>query len=593
MKRGLARKLPRDPLAEQTGYCGPSAGLKNLRPYLRRHWRKSILGLFLILVTSLLAFPQPFIMRYIVDEVILKRQVSLLALAVILLILTLLSEKLMRLLEKFFFARFEQQVTLDVQSDLLDRVLSLPKAFFDQTQTGYLMSRLSGDLDGLRWFFSSSIVYVIGNTVRFVGGLLLLFYLEWRLAVIVLFILPGLVTGIYHFSRRLYTLDHQSMEQDALVTERLQESLSSVSLIKSFAREAATLRRLISGLKSALDLSLERTAVSSLGDMVISSLPALGRGATLALGAYWVIEENWTLGSLLAFQAYLGYVFGSAQFLADANLELQRALASLERISALFNTVPEESVGTGHRVERLCGEIEFRDVSFSYPGRDPVIHHVSFHVKPGQHAAVVGPSGVGKTTLLSLILRLYKPSEGEIYFDGAAASTLEVRSLRERIGYVSQGTLLLSGTLMDNLRFGNPHATEEEIKKAAEAAEISAFVSGLPSGFETEIGEKGIRLSEGQKQRVAIARALVKDPDILVLDEPTSALDRKTEDSVLRSLPAVARDKTLFAVSNHPSTVARSDLAIVLDEDRLVAVGEHASLLKTHEHYRALLTEQG
>jgi ATP-binding cassette, subfamily B, bacterial MsbA len=592
LRQGLSRSLPQDPMAGPKGHPGVSANLGNLRPYLARHWRKSILGLFFILVTSLLAFPQPLITRYIVDEVILKRQVALLAGAVVLLVLILLAEKLMRVLENFFFARFEQKITLDVQTDLIDRVLSLPKAFFDQARTGYLMSRLSGDLEGLRWFFSGSIVYIVGNMVRFLGGLVLLFYLEWRIAFIVVLILPGLVFGIRYFSRRVHALSHQSMEQEALVTGRLQESLSSISLIKSFASEARTLRRLISGLRSAFGLSLERTAVSALADMVVSSLPALGRGATLALGAYWVIQEEWTLGSLLAFQAYLGYVFGPAQFLAGANLELQKALASLERISALFNIVPEENLGTGNKVERLNGEIEFRDVSFSYPGREPVLDHVSFRVRPGRQAALIGPSGVGKTTLLSLILRLYNPTAGEIFFDSQAASTLEVRSLRERIGYVSQSPMLLSGTIMDNLRFGNPDANEEEIYQAAETAGIDAFIRTLPSGLDTRIGEKGLRLSEGQKQRLAIARALVKNPDILVLDEPTSALDGKTEDSVLRSLPDAARGKTLFIVSHHLPTLVRSDLVILLDENRLVAVGDHGSLLKTNDQYRALLAAQ-
>ena len=586
LKQGLSRPLPQDPMNISGRPRSFAGSLRNLRPYLNRHWQKGLAGLFLILVTSALALPQPLITRYIVDEVILKRQVALLAWAIFFLVIILVAEKLMRVAEEFFFARFEQQVTLDIQRDLVDRVLSLPKAFFDQAQTGYLMSRLSGDVEDLRWFFSSSIVYMLSNAVRFMGGLILLFFLEWRLALILLFLLPGIVYGIHYFSRRVRALSHQTMEQDARVASRLQESLSSASLIKSFAAEARTIGRIVSELKSALGVSLERTAVTSVADMAISSLPALGRGITLALGAYWVIEDQWSLGSLLAFQAYLGYVFGPAQFLAGANLELQRAMASLERISNLFDILPEENLGTGKEIERLKGGVEFRDVSFSYDGRDPVLQNVSFLVEPGRHVALVGPSGVGKTTLLSLLLRFYKPTSGDIYFDGEAASNMEIRSLRARIGYVSQSTLLLSGTVMENLRFGNPEAAEQEFVQAAKAADIHDFITKLPSGYETEIGEKGIRLSEGQKQRLSIARALVKNPDILVLDEPTSALDRKTEDSVLLALPAVAEKKTLFIVSNHLPTLARSDLVLLLDESRLVAVGTHHDLLESNEEYR-------
>ena len=596
LKHAFSRRFPRDPIdpiAPQRSGLKHGKRLANLYPFALKHRNKGLLGVVLIAATSLMSFPQPLITKYLIDDVILAGKPALLLFPLALLVAVSLTAAVMDFFKQLYLTRFEQFVILDIQNSLLARALNFPKAFFDRSETGYIVSRLTSDVQGLSWFFSGSIANLLEDVVRLSGGLILLFYLEWRLALLALLVIPGIAFLMRFFSIIIYVLSHDAMERHAHVLSRFQEAISSISLIKAFSAESRTVRNLSSELQAAQDIRLQQTLVGSIAQFAVRSIPGAARVAVIALGAYWIISGQWSLGALIAFQVYLGYVFGPAQSLASANLDLQHARASLERVSALFDILPEDNTGTGRRVEKLTGDIEFRNVSFSYHGTDPILDDISLRIRPGQRVALMGPSGIGKTTLLSLLLRFYRPQRGEIYFDGQPLSELDIGSLRSRIGYVSQSENLLSGTVQENLLYGNPDASEGDMIRAAKTAGIHDFIRGLKEGYRSKVEEKGHNFSEGQKQRLAIARALIRDPDILLLDEPSSALDRLSEESLLQMLPDSMKGKTIFIITHHIRVARDSDLILLLNEDRLIAAGTHESLKSDSTYYRQMLDKEG
>ena len=592
LRQGLSRTQTKDRVANPQGETSTRANLENLRPFLYRHWRKGLMSVMLVLFVSLLAFPQPLITRYLIDNVILAKRLDRLLPVLALLAGVKLVSMGMGTFLNYYYTRYQQIVILDIQSDLFERLLHFPKTFFDETETGYLMARIQSDVGGVQWFFSQAVISILTSVVRFLGGLAFLFYLQWQLALAVVILLPFLIVALRYFSSKMRTLSHEQMEQQANVSRNLQESLASTTLIKTFASEKRTLGRMISEWKAAQQLGMEQTMVGSLANLLIGALPSLANAAVLIAGAYWVIKGIWTFGSLTAFQSYLGYVYGPAMSLASTNLDMQNALAALARVSALYNIVPEQNLGVGEKVEHLKGEVEFKDATFSYDGRETVFEHLSFHVAPGEHIAIVGPSGVGKTTLISLILRLYQPTQGELRFDDRPASDYELTSLRERIGYVPQNSLLLSGTIIENLRYGNLDADEAQVMRATRTAGIHDFIAALPDGYQSRVGEAGVNLSEGQKQRLAIARALIKDPDILIFDEPTSALDSFTENSFIEALKSMTQGKTIFLIAHRLTTVKNVSRLLVLSENHLVSMGSHPELIKSSEYYRSLVANQ-
>ncbi|MFA6411112.1 MAG: ABC transporter ATP-binding protein [Syntrophales bacterium] len=590
LKAGLSRKRTPDRIHSTPSSDRALSELyRQFSTYAGKHKTRFIVGIGLVFLTAGLSFPLPMITRYLIDDVIMNRQLCLLAPTILIIIAITAADRLLSLYQQHYFDRFDQEVILDIQSSLLERVFHYPKKFFDRIQTGYLMNRLESDVQGMGWFFSSTMVGIMENTVRFVGGFCFLLYLDWRLTMVMIAVLPALIFVARYFSDRLLILSNENMETQAMISGQFQESLISLPLIKAFAKEVKTMDQLVTALKKGVNISIEQGTVNALANAAINSLPGIARALVLFIGAYWVITGHWSLGSLFAYQAYLGYVFGPAQFLATANLQMQSALASANRVSHLFDLVLEENYGHGNSVKNLHGDVEFRGVCFAYDERKPVLEDINFSIKAGERIAIAGPSGVGKTTLVSLLLLFYKPTSGEIYFDSRPAAEYDVQSLREALGYVPQQHWFLSGTIMENITYGHPGAAMSEIAAAARIAGIHDFIETLPQGYLTVAGERGVTLSEGQKQRISIARALLKNPDILLLDEPIAALDGRTGKSILSALWPAIKGKTVIIVSNQTEFLKNADRILLIQDSRLTAVGVHEELMSANPYYASLI----
>ena len=485
------------------------------------------------------------------------------------------------------------RVSLGVEFDLRNRMYahlqSLELGFFDSQQTGQLMSRSTVDLQAVRFFLGYGLVFILQSalTILIAAGVMLA--VNPGLAAVALAPVPFVVAIAARYGRLNRPASQEVQQRIAELTAEAEENVSGVRVVKAFAQEERQLARFRKAVQRVFDQSMVSTRLRAFYNPFIGFLPQLGLAALLLVGGRQAINGSITVGEFVAFYGYVVLLTSPMRMLGIALGMAQRAVASGARVFEILDRAPEMTTPAGAPpLPAGSGAVRFDHVTFAYDGAEPVLRDVSFDVDAGETVALVGATGSGKTTLASLVPRLYDPVEGHVLIDGVDVSTVDLESLRREIALVSDDAFLFSASLRENIAYARPDATDEEILDAAARAGLAEFVTALPDSYETRVGERGLTLSGGQRQRVAIARALVANPRILILDDATSSVDATTESKIKEALREVMQGRTTFVIAHRLSTISLADEIVVLEDGRLAARGTHAELLESSSLYREI-----
>ncbi|KAF4516053.1 hypothetical protein B566_EDAN000290 [Ephemera danica] len=491
----------------------------------------------------------------------------------------------------YLTAWISQRVVADFRTHLFAHLQSLAVSFFARRRTGELLSRLMNDVTVIQSIVTETPIDTAKQLVTFMGGIGFLLAMNWRLCLLILLLLPLLVLIAKLFGRKLKSLSTSIQDHTAALNTLLEEVISGIRIVKSFVQTKREEGRFLTEVQQGLSLSLRRAGIMALFIPVISLLTFSAAAAVLWYGGTQVIEGAVTPGDLFAFVLFAGILIGPFSSAARVFAQIKEAQGATQRVFEILDAEADiRDIPNAHALSTVNGHVRAEQVSFRYDPRTPVLSQLSFEAQPGELVAFVGPTGAGKTTVINLLHRFYDPIEGRITVDGHDLKQVTVDSWYRQVALVPQETILFGGTILDNIRYGNPEASEAAVQEASKAAHAHDFIAAFPDHYLTVVGEKGINLSGGQRQRIAIARAILKNPRVLLLDEATSSLDTESERLVQEALERLMAGRTTFVVAHRLSTIQRADRILVLDKGRVVEEGTHAQLLERKGLYHYLYT---